>query len=82
MFFDAGDWVRGFNNFLSSKEIFESIGDRSGMAYVYRSLATIFMAQNDFEKASQMSEKAYQIRKEMGDVRGIISSLIERIFSE
>lgn len=77
MFFDAGDRVRGFNNFLSSKEIFESIGDRSGMAYVYRSLATIFMAQNDFEKASQMSEKAYQIRKAIGDRRGIISSLIE-----
>lgn len=77
MFFDAGDWVRAFNNFLSSKEIFEAIGDRSGMAYVYRSLAGIFMAQNDFEKASEMSEKAYQIRKEIGDMRGIISSLVE-----
>lgn len=77
MFFDAGDWVRAYNNFLSSKEIFESIDDRSGMAYVYRSLASIYLAQNDFEKAIAMSEKAYQIRKEIGEKRGIISSLIE-----
>ena len=77
MFFDAGDWVRAFNNFLTSKEIFEAIRDRSGMAYVYRSLANIYMAQQEFDKALEMSEKAYQIRKEIGDMRGIISSLLE-----
>jgi tetratricopeptide (TPR) repeat protein len=77
MFFDAGDWVRAFNNFLSSKEIFEAVHDKSGMAYVYRSLANIYLAEKDFVKAAEMSEKAYLIRKEIGDRRGIISSLIE-----
>ena len=77
MFFDGGDWVRAFNNFLSSKQIFELISDKPGLAYVYRSLATIYTAQHDFKNAIEMSEKAYSIRKDLEDHRGIISSLIE-----
>jgi len=77
MFFDAGDWVRAFSNFLSSKEIFEALDNKAGMAYAYRSLASIYQTQKEFDKAITMSEKAYQIRKELGDQRGVISSLIE-----
>lgn len=77
MFFDGGDWTRAFTNFLSSRKIFESLQDKSGMAYVYRSLANLYKAQRDFDKALEMSEKAYQLRSQIGDKRGIISSLIE-----
>ncbi|MBK7653015.1 MAG: tetratricopeptide repeat protein [Flammeovirgaceae bacterium] len=48
-----------------------------GLAYVYRSLANIYKSQNDFDKAIEMSSQAYQLRKQLDDKRGIVSSLLE-----
>ncbi len=77
MFFDGGDLVRAFDNLIRSKEIFEPLQEKSGLAYVYRSLANIYKSQNDYKQAIEISTKAYLLRMELGEKRGIVSSLIE-----
>src|SRR5436190_14302755 len=42
IFFDEGDLVRAYSNFVKAKDLFESIGDKSGLAYTHRSLANVF----------------------------------------
>ncbi|NOT77362.1 MAG: tetratricopeptide repeat-containing sensor histidine kinase [Cyclobacteriaceae bacterium] len=77
IFFDEGDLVRAYTNFVSSRELFVKLHDKSGLAYVYRSLATLFKSQNDFKKALENSEKALALRKELGDPRAITSAYME-----
>lgn len=77
MFYDQGDLVRAFDNLIRSKEIFEDLGDKSGLAYVNRSIASVYHTQKDFEKALEMSHTAYMLRKEVGEPRMIVSSLME-----
>src|ERR1043165_5464868 len=43
VFFDQGDLVRAYSNFMLSKELFESIHDKSGLAYIHRSLDLSWM---------------------------------------
>ena len=77
IFFDEGDLVRAYENFVKSKTLFEKIHDRSGLAYVYRSLATLFIAKKDFTKALENSEKSLALRKGLRDPRAITSAHIE-----
>lgn len=77
MFFDQGDLVRAYDNFIRAKDIFEALDEKPGLAYVYRSLANIHASQKDFANALAMSRTAYDLRRTMGDPRMIISSLME-----
>jgi signal transduction histidine kinase len=77
MFFDQGDLVRAYDNLIRAKDIFETTGDRSGLAYVNRSLANIFSSQGEYAKALEMSKAAYELRKDLGEPRLVISSLME-----
>ncbi|HZY78564.1 MAG TPA: tetratricopeptide repeat protein [Cyclobacteriaceae bacterium] len=77
MFYDQGDLVRAFDNLIRSKELFEELGDKSGQAYVNRSIASVYSTQHDFEKALEMSRTAFNLRKEVGEPRMIVSSLME-----
>ena len=77
MFFDQGDLVRAYDNLIRAKDIFETTGDRSGQAYVNRSLANIFSSQGEYAKALEMSRAAYALRKDLGEPRLVISSLME-----
>lgn len=77
MFFDQGDLVRAYDNLIRAKDIFDALQDKSGLAYVYRSLANIHKSQNEYDKALEMSKKAYELRQTVGDFRLIISSLME-----
>lgn len=77
MFFDYGNLNRAYDDFSKAEKIFVALGDRSGLAYVYRSLANVFKSQGDFQKAIQMSNKAYTLRSELGSTRSVVSSLME-----
>lgn len=77
LFFDQGDISRAYDTFLKAKEMFEIIDDKSGLAYVYRSLSDLYRSQSDYPKALDMSLQALKIRKDDGDPRAIISSLME-----
>lgn len=77
MFFDQGDLVRAYDNFIRAKDIFEVLNEKSGLAYVYRSLANIHSSQKEFSKALEMSEYALTLRKGLGDPRLLISSFME-----
>jgi signal transduction histidine kinase/tetratricopeptide (TPR) repeat protein len=77
LFFDQGDISRAYDAFLKAKEMFEAINDKPGLAYVYRSLSDLYRSQNDYPKALDMSLQALNIRKQIGEPRSIISSLME-----
>lgn len=77
MFYDQGDLVRAFDNLIRSKEIFEDLGDKSGLAYVNRSIANVYSTQKDFAKALEMSRTALKLRTEVGETRMVVSSLME-----
>ena len=77
MYFDGGDLIRASDNLVRSRDIFEMIQDKLGLAYVYRSLANLYKSQNQFNHAVEMSTRAYELRKELGDKRSIVSSLLE-----
>ncbi len=62
---------------MDAKDLFEKIDDKSGLAYVYRSLASLFKAKKNFHEALQNSEKALALRKELGDPRTITSAYME-----
>ncbi len=77
IFFDKGDLVRAYNQFVISRDLFEKLNDASGLAYVYRSLANVFKAKEDYANALQNSEKALALRKALGDPRAISSAYME-----
>jgi len=77
IFFDEGDLVRAYKNFMDAKVLFEKLDDKSGLAYVHRSLATLFRTKKNFYEALQNSEKALALRKELGDARMITSAYME-----
>lgn len=77
LFFDQGDLIRAYDNFIRAEDIFLNVQEPSGLAYVYRSLANLYRMQKDFAKSIAISNKAYQLRKQLGDPRMITSSLLE-----
>ncbi|MCU0420534.1 MAG: ATP-binding protein [Cyclobacteriaceae bacterium] len=77
MFFDYGNLSRAYDDFSRAEKIFAYIRDQSGLAYVYRSLANVFKSQGEYDKAVEMSEKAYTLRAALGNTRSMVSSLME-----
>ncbi|MBS1978760.1 MAG: tetratricopeptide repeat-containing sensor histidine kinase [Bacteroidetes bacterium] len=77
LFFDQGDVVRAYANFVKAGELFNHIHDSSGAAYVYRSLASLFKSKQDYSKALVNSRKALELRKRMGDPRATASAYME-----
>lgn len=77
LFFDQGDMVRAYKNFVSAQHIFEKLNDKSGLSYVHRSLSNLYKSQHDFDKALQSSLEAYNLRKQIGEPRGELSALME-----
>jgi signal transduction histidine kinase len=77
LFFDQGDLERAYDNLVNSQRLFEKLKDPTGLAYVYRSLTDLHKSQEDYPKALAMAEKAYQLRNEAGEPRGLLSSLME-----
>lgn len=77
IFHEKGDLVRAYNEFVLARDLFESIHDRSGLAYVYRSLADLFKSKGDYQKALENSKKALQLRKSLGDRRAMTSAYME-----
>jgi signal transduction histidine kinase len=77
IFHEKGDLVRAYNEFVLARDLFESINDRSGLAYVYRSLADLFKAKGDYQKALENSKKALDLRKSLGGQRAITSAYME-----
>lgn len=77
LFFDQGDMARAYHNFLQAEAIFTATHDISGLSYVARSLANLYKSQKDLDKALRLSQRAYELRKEIGSPRGILSALME-----
>lgn len=77
IYLDEGDLARAYNNFIRAKDLFEQLPDKQGLAYVYRSMADLFRAKKEFLKAIEYSRIALNLRKEIGDSRGVTSACME-----
>jgi signal transduction histidine kinase len=77
VYLDEGDLPRAYNNFIRSKDLFEDIHDKSGLAYVYRSMADLYKSKKDYVKAIENSKTALELRKELKDPRAVVSASME-----
>jgi signal transduction histidine kinase len=77
LFFDQGDLKRAYSNFSEARTIFDHVGDKAGLAYIYRSLSNLFKSQKDYVSALDMSKRACELRKEVGEPRTTLSALSE-----
>lgn len=77
VYLDEGDLARAYNNFIRAKDIFEDLHDKSGLAYVHRSMADLYKAKKDYGQAVENSRLALALRKELGDPRAIASAYME-----
>lgn len=77
IFYDKGDLIRAYNEFIKARDLFETLHDNQGLAYVYRSLSDVFEAKGDYVKALENAHKALLLRKNMGDRRAITSAYME-----
>ncbi|NJN42263.1 MAG: tetratricopeptide repeat protein [Flammeovirgaceae bacterium] len=77
MFIDEGDYKRAYNNLIPAHQLFQKINDKVGLAYIFRTYAELYRAQGEWQKALEASHMAFQLRKEHGLTRGLISALLE-----
>ena len=57
--------------------IFEGLGDKVGLAYIYSSLATFYQSQKSYVKAEEMSKRALELRREEELWAGVAFSYLE-----
>lgn len=77
IFYDKGDLIRAYTEFVKARDLFEKINDVTGLAYVYRSLSDVFEAKGDFVKALENASKALLLRRDLGDRRAMTSAYME-----
>lgn len=77
IYFDRGDLVRSYNEFIKARDLFAALDDLSGLAYVYRSLSDVYEAKADYRNALDNALKALSLRRDLSDRRAITSSYME-----
>lgn len=77
LFLEQGLMARAYDYFIIAETTFKALGDPSGQAYVYQSLARLYHSQNDDKKAENNLLKANQIRIQLGNTSDIASAFIQ-----
>lgn len=77
VYFDRGDLVRSYNEFIQARDLFAALNDVSGLAYVYRSLSDVYEAKADYRNALDNALKALALRHDLSDRRAVTSSYME-----
>jgi signal transduction histidine kinase len=75
LYFESGNLRQAFINFTKAQQIFETLENTEGLAYVYRSLSGLYESQRDYANALQMAKRAADLRTRLGDIRGVIAAL-------
>lgn len=70
-----GDYPTAEKHFRKSMELFEDIGDRSGVANSLKNIGTVNLYQGNVPAAVDYASKALAIFEELGDQSGIAGSL-------
>lgn len=74
IYYDRGDLVRSYNEFVRARDLFIAVNDLSGLAYVYRSLSDVHEAKADYPNALDNALKALALRQDLSDRRAVTSS--------
>ncbi len=84
LIYEQGLLARSYDYFIKSLSLFEAVGDSSGLAYTYQSLAELYKSQHDYVKAEANFLKAYKIRLSLKNSRDIMSALMQlgRLFQD
>lgn len=77
IYFDKGDLVRSYNEFIKARDLFAGINDQSGLAYVYRSLSDVHEAKADYPNALKNALMALSLRRNQQDLRAMTSAYME-----
>lgn len=77
VYYDRGDLVRSYNEFVRAKDLFTVLHDLSGLAYVYRSLSDVYEAKADYPNALDNALKALSLRQDLSDPRAVASAYME-----
>lgn len=77
IYYERGDLVRSYNEFVGARDLFQKLNDLSGLAYVYRSLSDVHEAKADHRNALDNALKALALRKDLSDRRAMTSSYME-----
>lgn len=76
LFFEQGMLTQSYPYFARAESIFKSVGDQSGLAYVYQSFASLHKTEQDFVKSEQRYQEALRIRLKLGNTRDIMSAMV------
>lgn len=76
LFSEQGMLTQSYPYFTRAEAIFQSIGDASGLAYVYQSFAALYRTEQDFVKSEQRYQEALRIRLRLGNTRDIMSAMV------
>ncbi|MDJ1174659.1 tetratricopeptide repeat protein, partial [Roseofilum capinflatum] len=70
-----GDYESAISFYQQSLEIFQQIGDRSGIASSLGNLGNAYKSQGDYESAISFYQQSLEIQQQIGDKPGEIRSL-------
>ena len=69
-----GDYDTAHDRYQQSLTIFETLGDRVGMANTYHQLGVLAQARGDYDTAHSFYERALHIKEELGDRAGMANT--------
>lgn len=75
LYLETGNLADAFENFAQARLIFEHYKNQAGMSEVYLSLSDLFKSQHDYSNGLEMASQAISLKKQLGDVNGVIASL-------
>ena len=74
-YFRQGNYLETLNNWFESLNIYENIGDQTGIANLLSNIAAVYNIQDDDAKALEYSLRSLKISEKLGDKLRILSAL-------
>lgn len=76
LYIQLGDYSQGLDYSISAVKVFEKFGLKHETSNTYDKIAEAYFNIQNIEKSLEFNQKALDIRKELDDIKGIISSTI------
>ncbi len=71
----TGDYEHALSAYLRSYDLYDSLGDKSGLAQVCNEMGNYFQKQSDFERALELWAQSEQLATEVNDLTTLGTSL-------
>jgi len=71
---NLGDHEKAVTYYVRSAELFEQLGNKTGLAHTYNNIGLLLSEDGNHQEALRYSRKALRIRQELGDRYGIAAT--------